>query len=255
MCIKDITQNQVQIFINHVIETGSIPIVREIRAFLKTIFRKLSDDGEIEKNPCANISLPKIKKKPRTFLSGKEQELILNELDFSRKTDLGIFLTMSLGCRLGELCGLMWEDIKDGVVSINKQFGRVKGTQFAIKTTKTDSSIRQVPLPEFTSKIIEKYRNTGYIFSDDGKVPFDRKRIQRRYKEICEKHNIDSTFHSLRHTFATNMVELNVNPFVLQRLLGHKSINTTLIYSHITEQAKKDSVNKLNDKIKNSLKK
>ncbi|MFR9278555.1 MAG: tyrosine-type recombinase/integrase [Ezakiella coagulans] len=253
MLVKDITQTQMQLYANTLVELGSIPIAHEIIAFLRTLFRRLSDEGEIEKNPCVDISLPKAKKKPRSFLSEHEQKIIFNNLNLDSKADLGIFLTMSLGCRLGELCGLKWEDIKDGVVNIEKQFGRVKGSEFAIKNTKTDSSVRQVPLPEVTVKILEKYRSTGYIFSDDGKIPFDRKRIQRRYKTICEENGIDSTFHCLRHTFATNMVELNVNPFVLQKLLGHKSISTTLIYSHITDQAKKDSVDKLNDKIKSSL--
>lgn len=172
--------------------------------------------------------------------TGKWMNEFLKELTKKRKVAL----------RLGEIMALKWTDIKDGIAIIDKQFSRVEKSKFDIKCTKTDTSIREVPLPDIASKIIEKFRDgTGYIFSDDGEKPFDRKRVQRRYKQICKENNIESTFHSLRHTFATNMVSANVNLAVLKDLLGHKSLDTTMIYSHITQKAKQESVDKIADKL------
>ncbi len=250
MKIKDISRAQVQSYANDLVKTESIDIAHFMIMLIKAVTRKLSDDGAIEKNPCADISLPPKKAKPRSYLRDEEQKIILGSLDLNDKRDLAIYMTMCTGLRLGEIMALKWIDIKNGTVLIDKQFARVEKSKFDIKCTKTDTSIREVPLPDIASKIIEKFRDgTGYIFSDNGEKPFDRKRVQRRYKQICKENNIESTFHSLRHTFATNMVSANVNLAVLKDLLGHKSLDTTMIYSHITQKAKQESVDKIADKL------
>lgn len=247
MEVSKITRSQMQYYADDLIKTASVQIAHEIISLIQSTMRELLNKGEIEFNPCYDIALPPIKKKARTFLSTEEQRTILNELNLNNKNDLAIYLAFCTGCRLGEICGLKWEDIKDGIITINKQFARVVGSEYDIKCTKTETSVRKIPLPPIAAQIIEQYREKGYIFSDNGEKPYDRKRIQNRYKKICNKHNINSSFHCLRHTFATNMVDLNTNPFILRDLLGHKSISTTMIYSHITNTAKKESINKLNN--------
>lgn len=250
MRVKDISREHIQIYANDLVNTASIDIAHFMITLIKGVTRKLSDNGIIEKNPCTDISLPPKKTKPRKYLTYKEQKIILGSLDLSDKRDLAIYMTMCTGLRLGEVMALKWTDIKDGIAFVDKQFARVEKSKYDIKCTKTDTSIREVPLPDIAAKIVEKFRDgTGYIFSDDGEKPFDRKRIQRRYKKICKDNNIESTFHSLRHTFATNMVSANVNLAVLKDLLGHKSLDTTMVYSHITQKAKQESVDKIADKL------
>lgn len=254
MKVNEITQTQMQAYANDLVANASNPIAHEVTSMLNTIFRRLSDKGQIDLNPCCDIVLPKYKKQRRPCLSAREQMELTSELDvLNDKSDLAIYLALVTGLRLGEVCGLKWSDIKSGVIHVQRQFGRVKGTEFDIKCTKTEESVRQVPVNTETNKILNKLKSTGYIFSDDGIKPFDRKRIQRRFNDICKKHNIDCCFHSLRHTFASNAVSKNVNLFILKSLMGHTNISTTAIYAHTQLKDMQDSVKMINDDIKLSL--
>lgn len=249
MEVGDITPTSAIIYLNELLKNTSAPIHNYMLMLLKRIFVDLHDDGLIQQNPVGKINPIKYKKELRNSLTKKEQELIMGELDLSDKRDLAIFLAFNTGCRIGEIMGLKWENISNsGIVSITKQFSRIEKADFEETSLKTINSFRENPLPSKAFTEIEKYRGTGYIFSDNGEKPFDRKRVQRRYKEICEKHNIKSTFRSIRHTFITRLYEAGVSPKTAQILAGHSDIKTTLnIYTHVSEEQKRNSVQALED--------
>lgn len=251
MITGQISKSQIQLYANRLLEKASVPIVEYMLSLIRAVYRDLREDNKVEINPVKDIVLPKYTPKEREYLTDKEQKQILSELQpMDNKRDLGIFLALSTGLRLGEIMGLQWSDIDNGILHITKQCARIRKGQTGIKDTKTHKSIRDVALPSITNKILENQRSVGYIFSDDGLKPFDRKRVQRRYKQICAKYNIDSTFHCTRHTFATNMLEEGVSIYTLKDFLGHESISTTLIYGDITSKLKKESVEKINRKLK-----
>lgn len=242
--ICDITEQMLKNYQNTLLAEKGSSINEFMMQMLKTIFRKLRDQGEIENNPATDIKIPKHIKQSRNALTYEEQRLILSELNLDDLRDLAIYMSLSLGLRLGEVCGLQWSDIKNGTITITEQFARIKGSEYGLKDLKTTSSYREIPIPYASLPEIEKRRSTGYIFSDDGNKPFDRKRVQRRYKKICNKYNIDSTYHCTRHTFATNLAEKDVNPFVLKDLCGHAKIETTMKYTHITKRKMQEAINR-----------
>ena len=250
MTFNQIERPQVQSYIDTLIADKSIPTAEFMLMLIKSVYNRKRDENKINYNPATFITIPKRTKKTRRPLTHKEQELILKELNLEDKRDLAIFLSLCIGSRLGEILALKWEDIdENGLVTINKQFAR-NGSNFdEIKPTKTEQSNRVTALPPFGRLTMEHYRSQGFIFTDDGQRPMDRKRIQRRYKQICEKHGIDSTFHCTRHTFATNMIEAGVDAFTLREMLGHTELETTMVYVHITEEMKKLNSAKINDKI------
>jgi len=92
------------------------------------------------------------------------------------------------------------------------------------------------------------YQDKKLIFADSIGNPIEHKRPNREVKKICQKINIpDRTFHSIRHSYATRLFELNVPVKTVQHLLGHSTINTTMnIYTHVMEEQKTDEVQKLN---------
>ena len=130
-------------------------------------------------------------------------------------------------------------------------------------STKTESSERVIPLPENILPLIFEYKkeqekridklkgiyqDKKLIFADSIGNPIEHKRPNREVKKICQKINIpDRTFHSIRHSYATRLFELNVPVKTVQHLLGHSTINTTMnIYTHVMEEQKTDEVQKLN---------
>lgn len=249
MEVGDITPTSATIYFKELLKNTSVPIHNYMLMLLKRIFTDLHDAELIQQNPIGKINPIKHKKELRNSLTKKEQELIMSELDLSDKRDLAIFLAFNTGCRIGEIMGLKWEDISsNGIVSITKQFSRIEKAEFEETSLKTTNSFRENPLPSKAFTEIEKYRGTGYIFSDDSEKPFDRKRVQRRYKDICDKHNIKTTFHSIRHTYITRLYEAGVSPKTAQMLAGHSDIKTTLnIYTHVSEEQKRNSVQALED--------
>lgn len=241
--LENITPEMLENYQKQLIKDKGTSINERVMGLIKATLSKLHARGKIDFNPMTDIRIPKHVKKERRPLTHREQEIILSELDLDELKDFAIFFALMLGCRLGEICGLTWDDIKRGEVRVEEQFARVHGSVYDMKDLKTDSSYRIVPIPANLVDFIESKRKKGYIFSDDGSKPFDRKRIQRRYKKICKKHNIDSTFHCTRHTFATNLAEQNVSPFILKKILGHSKIETTLKYTHIGLNAIRETMN------------
>lgn len=249
MKMRDIAQENAKYYCKKLVDEATIPIHNYMLSFLKSVFKKLHEDGEIALNPFARITAIKYKRKFREPLTLKEQETILNSLDLSDKRELAIYIALNSGCRLGEVMGLKWEDISDdGIIRIDKQYARVEKGRFEETSLKTTNSKRENPIPHKAFERIEKYRGTGYIFSDDGEKPFDRKKVQRRFNKICKEHGIKSTFHSTRHTYITRLYEAGIDAKTAQILAGHADIETTLnIYTHVSADQKRKSVEALED--------
>jgi len=224
------------------------------------------------KNYCKGVKLPKqIKVKKNIVFSFEEQTKFIEYLNLENTVDLLILTTFYSGLRLGEITALTWEDLKNGKLTINKQYqNEYKIDDYGKRTrelhlisTKTESSERIIPLPENILPLIFEYKkeqekridklkgiyqDKKLIFADSIGNPIEHKRPNREVKKICQKINIpDRTFHSIRHSYATRLFELNVPVKTVQHLLGHSTINTTMnIYTHVMEEQKTDEVQKLN---------
>lgn len=214
----------------------------------------------INSNFCAGVSLPRISKdgnKKIKVFTKEEQSAILKSLT-DRPVDLLISFTFFTGLRLGEVLALYWDDIDDNYLHVKRQLqknievegiGKSKLT-YVFKELKTKSSAREIPLPKQALKILSKIDKTDckLIFNSNCQ-PIERKRPQRRLAKICKDLNITGrSFHSIRHTYATRLFELNIPIKTIQVTLGHSEISTTMdIYTHVMKDKKDEIINKFDD--------
>lgn len=218
-------------------------IARKLIA-LRSLFKFLCREEILTTNPLVKVSIPKLDKKLPRFLYQKEMEQLLDCPDsdnFQGARDKAILETLyGCGLRVSELVGLDFDSIDLGT-----GYARVLGK---------GARERIVPLGSYAIKAIQNYypfRNTllEKITYNEKALFINRKggRISRR--SICNIINkyINATSinkkvspHTLRHTFATHLLEGGADLRSVQELLGHMTLSTTQIYSHVTKKHLKE---------------
>ena len=174
------------------------------------------------------VPRPKLAKTLPVVLSKEEVKNIL-EVTINLKHRAAIALTYSSGMRLGELCQLKSQDIDPE----RKQVRIVNG-----KGRKTRYSILSITALEILREYWKKYKPVNYLFEGQKKgCPMSHGSIRKAFDNNVKKAGIkkDVCFHTLRHSFATHLLEQGVNLRIIQHLLGHQSIKTTTIYTHLVD--------------------
>lgn len=208
-----------------------------ILSAIKTFYNFLLLDDSIEQNPAEDISSPKIDKNLPTILTVEEINLMEKSIDLSKTEghrNLAIIETLySTGLRVSELINLQISDI-----DISNKFLKITG-----KGNKT----RIVPISDLMLKYINFYienmRNflniskqyQNFLFLNRRARPLTRVMIFTIVKQIAEIAGITKIIspHTFRHSFATHLVEGGADLRVVQEMLGHSSILTTEIYTHL----------------------
>lgn len=180
----------------------------------------------------------------KTF-TNSEQKILFNYLiSHQNSKNLGILLCLQTGLRLGEICGLQWKDIDFEKCTLTvcrtlqKIYIKKKGNSYSkviISTPKTKYSNRQIPLSnEFINLIKPFQKNENYYFATGSMNYFKPHCYRYYYQKLLHSLNLPKlTFHSLRHTFATQAIELGIDYKTVSEILGHSNINTTLnLYVH-----------------------
>lgn len=241
--------------------------VRGIYRLLSAAMRAALDDGIIAKNPCRKICVKRGERVQQRVFSREEQKKV--EKTLSQGEDLTALFAMYTGLRLGEICGLRWSDInwENGTATVCRTVQRLKRmdtdkclkcggakTYLMIGSPKSPSSCRTIPIPTFLLKRLEiqkKQRSavrltTGYIFGT-GMRAADPRTIQRRFAGVVRRLEIpDAHFHTLRHSYATRLLEMGVDVKTVSQLLGHSSAKTTLdCYAHSLLDQQRSAVAKL----------
>lgn len=211
-----------------------------------------------------SIILPSIKRpsfskyqKPVKIFTEAEQSKLLTTLYYQMDIfKMAILLCMFAGLRIGEISALKWSDIDSDnkILTIKRTVQRlyVEGakTKTALVETvpKSNHSMREIPLPDSIITLLLNFQNEKeYIFGGD--KPLDPKTMRNHYKKILEEVGITyKTFHTLRHTYATNCVEGGVDTKSLCEMLGHSSVKITLnYYMHPSIDTKRRYAEKLFD--------
>lgn len=213
--------------------TSQARILSGIKAFY--IFLML--EGEIEQNPAELIEAPRLSRKLPDFLHVNEIEEIIAAIDLSKPEgtrNKAIIETLySCGLRVSELI-----DLKLSNLFFEIDFIKVVGK---------GSKERLVPIGEGAKKCIDIYVNEirnhqhvkanceDYVFLNRRGQPMTRVMVFIIIKELLKKTNIKKTVspHTFRHSFATHLIEGGADLRAVQEMLGHESITTTEIYTHL----------------------
>ncbi len=257
--MMNLTTGKLNDFINFKLVSGrlngkgglSAKSVRDIMTVYRSIENYAAREYGIK---GTHFTMPKIEKKQTDILTSAERKRLENYLIHNQnKTNIAVLLCLFTGLRVGELCGLTWNDIDfdNAVLSVKRTVQRVSKngkSQVIIGTPKSKTSVRTVPIPTFVLDILSNYKSSGNFYIITGKnKPTEPRTMQNRFKAIlklCGIRNVN--FHLLRHTYATVCIEKGFDPKTLSELLGHADAAITLNrYCHPSMQIKKDYVSRL----------
>lgn len=206
-------------------------------------------------NPCERVQPPKSKKPKRRYYDNEQCKVLLSNLNELSVDDIkyktAITLTLFTGVRLDELMELEWSDIDftNGIVSINKSSQYLSDKGVFTKTPKTESSIREVAIPDFVASLLEEYRlwyemqksiygelctNSDRLFVQSNGKPMHPSTISKWFVKFVKEIGLPViNFHGLRHTNATLPISQNIDVAVVAARLGHAQITTTFnFYVH-----------------------
>lgn len=248
--IKEITSNQIQIFINQIARAGFARRTVQLHLdVLRMIFDYAILHGDLTNNPCAVVSLPRnLKATKRELPTDNDIKLVIENVN--HPFGLFPFLLLYTGLRRGEALALTYEDIKNGMITVNKSLS-FNVNKPVIKETKTVAGTRTVILPDAVKKYIG--RGKGYIFNNNGE-PLTQIAFRRRWERYVADTGITCTPHQLRHAYATFLYDAGVDEKAAQELLGHSSIVVTRdIYTHIKQSRRAETAAKLNDFFDNKM--
>jgi integrase/recombinase XerD len=242
-----INQNDIERFLTYLFKTN-VNDRSQARTLsgIKSFFKFLQVENQIDQNPSAYIEGPKLQKKLPTILSIEEIDLLIRTVDMSKEEAIRnktILETLySCGLRVSELIGLKLSNI-----SIKEQFIKVEGK---------GSKERLIPISKSTIKLITDYRShyrrhlsidhkhQDTLFLNRRGRGLSRVMIFTIIKDLCRKAGIkkDISPHTFRHSFATHLVEGGADLRAVQEMLGHESITTTEIYTHLDRSYIKETL-------------
>lgn len=284
--IQKATAQQLQEFIDTKKNYANNTIDKLYQLLNKIFYEALKRDYII-KNPMLNVEKTKSDKKSGKIeaLSVEEQKAFLSVLTDDEKYRDIFIIALYTGMRMGEILALKKDDIdlKNKEIHIKRTLTRDKKNKIIIgETTKTYTSTRIIPItPLYENELIHAIDNMNlninnllFVHPDGSLIRVSTTNtvfcrlcvnaglsvkthiIKRTNKSGKEKiiHSKISNYnqHMLRHTYATRMIEAGVPAEVLQKLLGHKDIKTTInTYTTIFDKFKKEQVNKFVDYIQN----
>ena len=224
---------------------------RLLRAMLhKAVYWQL-----IVSNPAERVQPPKARKPKRKSYDDEQTKILLENLEQlsieDTKYKVAIILTVFTGVRLGELMGLEWQDVdfKNGILSINRSSQYLADMGVFTKVPKTESSIREIAIPEFIISLLEEYKlwyeeqksiygelwmNSDRLFVQADGKPMHPSTISKWFVKYVGQIGLPViNFHGLRHTNASLLVAQNIDIAVISARLGHAQISTTLdFYVH-----------------------
>ena len=223
---------------------------------LKSAFSKAREWNYILENPFKTFKLPKMPTSLPVFINYDQLLLIINQTKYQIMKDI-FFTAFHTGLRQAELLNLRWN-------MINFESKIITLKQSESFTTKSKRE-RVIPINETLLDILVniflKQSNKtidSLVFSIGKQIPINGDWVTKCFKRAVRAAGLDDSFHfhTLRHSFASNLIQSGVSIFVVKELLGHKDITTTQIYSHIQTKNLTDAVMKLDPvkpKIDNSI--
>lgn len=250
-----VEEQDVQTFVFRKLNEGlSHKTIKDILIVLKMILR-FGAKNQMTEYRQIDIKFPTERDKHSIdILNRSHQKQIMEyiRLHFTFK-NLGTYICLSAGMRIGEICALTWDDldVENGIIHVRKTIQRIyvieehrKYTEVILDTPKTKNSIREIPMTKNLLKMIRPIKKivngNFYVLTNEPK-PTEPRTYRNYYKQFMQSLGLPlMKFHGLRHSFATRCIESKCDYKTVSVLLGHSNISTTLnLYVHPNLEQKK----------------
>lgn len=256
-----IEESDVQDFVFQKLDSGlSQKTIKDILIVLKMILKFGAKKKWINYIPF-DIQFPTVRENHSIeVLSRSDQKKIMNYIqEHFTFRNLGVYICLSAGMRIGEICALTWEDIDtdNGIINVRRTIqriyiieGGIRRTELILDTPKTKNSIREIPLSKDLLRILKPFKKIVnpffFILTNDAK-PTEPRTYRSYYKSLMRDLKMpELKFHGLRHSFATRCIESNCDYKTVSVLLGHSNISTTLnLYVHPNMEQKKKAIEQM----------
>lgn len=234
--------------------------IRDRMAVLRNMLKYAALDLQLPIQPT-EWSLRMPKSEPKALQRYTEAEAyrviryVSNLSGADLRRDIGVLVSITTGLRIGEVCGLRYEDVdfKHNVISVRRTVNRIyepikRVTARIVGTTKTRAGYRDVPLlPVLKQALRALYKGNTSIYIVSGTdTPLDPRVLREKFKKLQQRLGLPHiTFHGLRHTFASMLVEAGGDVKTISIILGHSTVAMTLnLYVHPSEDAKRKAVSR-----------
>jgi integrase/recombinase XerD len=246
--LKSITPSDIREFLLSLHNQGlsSRSIARSLSS-LKSFFKYLVEESLIGENPVETLETPKIWRKLPHTLSLSEVESLLNQPN--TETPLGLRnkamleVLYATGVRVSELISLELNDLNLEVGFI-RSYGK-GGKERVIPLGEVAQSYLKVYLEQSRPRLV-KNKSLPALFISRRKMPMTRQAFWKILKQYALKANISvpASPHTLRHAFATHLLERGADLRSVQQMLGHSDISTTQIYTHVVQKRMREVFDK-----------
>ncbi len=266
-------------------EGKSYSKIKECRKLLNKFFSYCLTEGYMLRNPCYKLKLDAYKEEDEFTIDdeledeGKIETLSEKEIrtifqsDINRKLKILVKFAVGTGLRQGEILALNKSDVNMDKLEVTvtktlayvKMFEDDRSYKYKLVVTKpkTKTSRRKVSFPssllpdlkelnkirlEEQLQLGSAYTKNDLLFPSETGTYMYSKNLTRSWQRALERLGLPiKTFHALRHTFASQLIQRGENVAVVSRLLGHSTIKTTERYIHVVQATKRDVVQSLND--------
>jgi len=232
-CLHEITSMDVERFKTERAKTVSVATTNRGLALLKSMFNRAIEWRKVKETPCRSVKLFKENNQILRYLEGDEMRKLIGSCDGYLK---GIVTTaLFTGMRKNEILSLKWSNC-----DFTRQIIRIINTK--------NKETRSIPMNELvrdTLMAISKHPDSPYIFYKNNGEPFIN--VRKSFDKLLKTCKIDKfRFHDMRHTYASQLAMSGVDLNTIRELLGHKSLQMTLRYAHLSPDHKRRAVDSLN---------
>ncbi|TXJ23317.1 MAG: site-specific integrase [Chitinophagaceae bacterium] len=258
---QQIEEANIQAFVLQKLQEGlSQKTIKDILIVLKMVLKFGAKNKWIEYH-AFDIQFPTEREKHDVeVLSRTHQKKVMGYVEehFTFR-NLGIYICLCVGMRIGEICALTWDDIDtdNGIIRVRRTIQRIymieegaRKTELILDSPKTKNSIREIPMSRDLLKMLKPIRKIVnshfFVLTNDAK-PTEPRTYRSYYKRLMQTLDIPLLkFHSLRHSFATRCIESKCDYKTVSVLLGHSNISTTLnLYVHPNLEQKKKCIDQM----------
>ncbi|QXE01910.1 site-specific integrase [Terribacillus sp. DMT04] len=218
----------------------------KLYTLMNQIYKMMIRWDELKTNPLVGVQKPQPNYKEKNTWTKEECHKFLS-VAREYQSYMAFWLALQFGLRFSEILGLQWKniDFSNKVLHVQQAYHE---DEKKLGRLKTDASRRSIPISDQQLACLKEHKENqspkcNIVVANSYGDYMMKRNIRRSMDRICERAEVKKiTFHELRHTHATLLLEINEHVKIVQQRLGHVKAETTInIYSHVRPQVHKDS--------------